>query len=48
MSSETMPVMTHTIIHFKMFMTDLEMVKKKHEVLTPWVDVVLLWAYKYL
>ena len=32
-----------------MFMMDLEMVKtrKEHEVLTPWVDVALLWSYKY-
>ena len=39
--------MTHAIIRFEMFMTDLETVKKEHEVLTPWVDVALSWAYKY-
>ena len=42
-----MPVITHAIIRFEMFMTDLEMVKKEHEVLMPWVDVALSWAYKY-
>ena len=47
MSSETMPVMMHANIRFKMFMTDLETVKKEHEVLMPWVDVMLSWAYKY-
>jgi hypothetical protein len=46
-SSESTPVLSRTIIDFEKFMTELEKLGKKHEVLKPWTDIGLRWAIKY-
>jgi len=47
MSSESTPVLSHTIIEFKKFMTELERLGDDHPVLKPWMDIGVHWATKY-
>ncbi|KAF8271225.1 hypothetical protein EI94DRAFT_1493682, partial [Lactarius quietus] len=47
MSSELMPVLSCTIISFKMFMMELEKLREQHKILKPWTKIGLHWATKY-
>ncbi|KAF8264712.1 hypothetical protein EI94DRAFT_1543448, partial [Lactarius quietus] len=47
MSSESTPVLSHAIISFKMFMTELEELGEQHKILKPWMKIGLHWATKY-
>ncbi|KAI0246685.1 hypothetical protein BJV78DRAFT_1134685 [Lactifluus subvellereus] len=41
MSSESTPVLSHAIVYFKMFMTELENLGEQHRVLRPWTEIAL-------
>jgi len=44
MSSESTPVLSRAIIEFEKFMTELEALGEKYEVLKPWTDIgVTIW-----
>jgi hypothetical protein len=47
MSSESTPVLSRAIVHFEMFMTELESLGEQHRVLRPWTEIALRWAKKY-
>jgi hypothetical protein len=47
MSSELTLVLSRGIIHFEMFMTELEKLGAQHRVLKPWMEIGLCWATKY-
>jgi hypothetical protein len=42
-----MPTLSHAIISFERFMTDLENLGDEYEELKPWTDIALRWATKY-
>ena len=46
-SSEAMPILSHTITVIKKYMTDLETLGKDHPILKPWTDIGVQWATKY-
>ena len=47
MSSESVPVLTHTIVAFEKFMTAWEKFGRDNQELKPWTDVGIQWATKY-
>jgi len=47
MSSELMPVLSFAIINFKKFMAGWEKLGELHDILKPWTNIGLYWAYKY-
>jgi len=47
MSFKATPVLLHTIIYFKMLMTEWESLGEQHKILKPWTEISLRWATKY-
>lgn len=47
MSSESTPVLSHAIIEFEKFMTELERLGDAEPFLKPWTDIGVRWATKY-
>ena len=47
MSSESMPILLHSIIKIEKYMMELEILGKKYHILKPWTDIGVQWATKY-
>lgn len=47
MSLETTPMVLHAIAYFELFIANLERLRKKYDLLKPWMNATLKWAYKY-
>jgi len=42
-----MPVLLFAMINFKKFMAGWEELRDLHDILKPWTNIGLYWAYKY-
>jgi len=47
LSSESTPVLSHTITEIEKYMMALEKLSKDHYILKPWADIGMQWATKY-
>jgi hypothetical protein len=47
MSAESMPVLSSTVVIFKIFMSQWDELGKEFTRLTPWINVGMHWAKKY-